>query len=215
MTGLILKDLLNLKRYVKSFGLIIILYTVIFINQSNTSFLVGFITIIGTMMVVTTFGYDELAKWDRYALTMPLRRKDIVLAKYLLGLILGAVGAVVSLLICLGVGYFKHRVDFAETLYAISLVLAIAILFLSVILPLIYKFGAEKARILMIASFLIPVLIVVAVNSFLKSHGMAAGLMSFLNQYQEIIPYAVAGFTLLALVVSCAASLVIFEKKDL
>ena len=37
--------------------------------------------------VVTAFSLDESSHWDRYALTMPIGRKDLVAAKYVMVLI--------------------------------------------------------------------------------------------------------------------------------
>ena len=51
------------------------------------------------MITITSFSYDALAKWDRYALSLPLTRKDIVAGKYLLSIILCLLATILSFLI--------------------------------------------------------------------------------------------------------------------
>ena len=40
--------------------------------------------ILCAMMVVTTFSFDENAKWEKYAMIMPISRKDLVLSKFVI-----------------------------------------------------------------------------------------------------------------------------------
>ena len=57
------------------------------------------ITLMLSMQVITTMSYDEYAKWDKYALTMNINRKDIVLSKYvffIMSIIIGMVVGVIS-----------------------------------------------------------------------------------------------------------------------
>ncbi|MDK2942114.1 MAG: type transport system permease protein, partial [Acetobacterium sp.] len=98
MKGLILKDLINLKSTFKMLGLMIALFAVIYIPQGN-GFIFGMIILMFAMMVVTTISYDDLAKWDAYALTMPVTRKEMVLSKYLVMALLNTLGAVLALIV--------------------------------------------------------------------------------------------------------------------
>ena len=71
MKGLIAKDFLNLKRYSFTLILILLLYGAIFLPMENGGF-AAVATVLCTMMVITTLSYDEMAKWDKYVLTMPI-----------------------------------------------------------------------------------------------------------------------------------------------
>jgi len=143
MKGLILKDLLNLKSTFKMLGVMIFVFAVIYIPQGN-GFVFGMIILMFAMMVVTTISYDDLAKWDAYALTMPVTRKEMVLSKYL-ALIVGVVGSVI-----MGQSFST------EVLVTIGVLYLIAFSFGSLMVPLIYRFGTEKARIMMFLCALIP-----------------------------------------------------------
>ena len=82
MKGLIIKDILNLKNYMKQLILVLIFFIAYGIFLKNGTFVGTMITLMLSMQVITTMSYDEYAKWDKYALTMNINRKDIVLSKY-------------------------------------------------------------------------------------------------------------------------------------
>ena len=91
MKGLILKDLLNLKSTFKMLGVMMLFFAVVFLPQGNGA-IFGIIIMMFAMMVVTTISCDDLAKWDAYALTMPVTRKEMVLSKYLVMVLLNTLG---------------------------------------------------------------------------------------------------------------------------
>ncbi len=94
MKGLILKDLLNLRKQARIILLFVGFYFVLgMINQSGDSF-GGVVALLFAMLAVTAMAYDERAGWDKYALTMPVSRRDLVVSKYLLGVLLSLAGLV-------------------------------------------------------------------------------------------------------------------------
>ena len=48
------------------------------------------------MLPISALGYDERCKWERYALSMPLRKKDLFFSKLLLGVLAIASGAAIQ-----------------------------------------------------------------------------------------------------------------------
>ena len=85
MAGLLLKDCYNLKSQLKMLGLFLILFLVLAISMKNSGFFAGIAMMLAVMMPVTALAYDERAKWDQFAVTMPVTRTQIVGSKYLLG----------------------------------------------------------------------------------------------------------------------------------
>lgn len=97
MKGLILKDLLNLKAQYKVF-VVMILFFVVFALMGDSHDTLGVIlTMITIMLPITALAYDERSQWDKYALTMPVSRRDLVLSKYLLGLLLAGASLIVNI----------------------------------------------------------------------------------------------------------------------
>lgn len=93
------------------------------------------------MLPTSCLAYDERAKWDRYALSMPLSVKDLVVSKYLLGYLMLAAGAALKLLaMALPIGNGSDFTSFVLTI-------AVSLLYLALQLPILFKFGVENGRI--------------------------------------------------------------------
>ncbi|MGX9756762.1 ABC-2 transporter permease [Clostridioides difficile] len=211
MKGLILKDLLNLKSNIK----VMILFMIVFgyissIGDGNNSSFVGVIIVLCTTMVVSTFSYDDLNKWDSYVLTMPIKRNTIVLSKYLTMLIFSLIGVIFSLIISIVIGYFKNTLVLGETLIITGLIFSISVCFASFILPLIYKFGTEKARLLMIACFLIPTAVILGLKSLLERFNSNISIEIILNTLVYCLPF----IAILFFVISYFISTKIYCKKE-
>lgn len=211
MKGLILKDLLNLKSNMK----VMILFMILFgymssIGDGNNSSFVGVIIVLCTTMIVSTFSYDDLNKWDSYVLTMPIKRNTIVLSKYLTMLIFSLMGVIFSLIISIINGYFKNTLILSETLIITGLILSISVCFASLILPLIYKFGTEKARLLMIASFLIPTAALLGLKNLLERFNSNVSIDIILNTLVYCLPF----IAILFFVISYFISTKIYCKKE-
>ena len=163
MKGLILKDLLNLRSTFKMLGAMIVFFAVAFLREGN-SFVFGIIILMFAMMVVTTISYVDLAKWDAYALTMPVTRAEMVLSKYLVMALLNTLGAVLSLIVGVAGSIIMRKSFDLEILTIIGLIYLIAFIFGSVIIPLIYKFGTEKARLMLFLCALLPTALILLVE---------------------------------------------------
>ncbi|HBH0125218.1 TPA: ABC-2 transporter permease, partial [Clostridioides difficile] len=190
MKGLILKDLLNLKGNIKFILLFIIMFGFMSsLGDGNVNNFIGVIIVLCTTMIVSTFSYDDLNKWDSYVLTMPINRNDIVLSKYLTMLIFSFIGVLVSLIVSVTIGYFKNTLILNETLLINALILSISVCFGSLILPLIYKFGTERARLLMILCFLVPTLALLVFKSILENISSPISIEIILNTLVYSLPF--------------------------
>lgn len=211
MKGLILKDLLNLKGNVKFILLFIIMFGFMSsLGDGNVNNFIGVIIVLCTTMIVSTFSYDDLNKWDSYVLTMPINRNDIVLSKYLTMLIFSFTGVLVSLIVSVTIGYFKNTLILNETLLINALILSISVCFGSLILPLIYKFGTERARLSIILCFLVPTLALLVFKSILENISSPISIEIILN----ILVYSLPFVAILLFVISYFISSKIYSKKE-
>ncbi len=211
MKGLILKDLLNLKGNVKFILLFIIMFGFMSsLGDGNVNNFIGVIIVFCTTMIVSTFSYDDLNKWDSYVLTMPIKRNDIVLSKYLTMLIFSFIGALVSLIVSVIIGYFKNTLVLNETLLINALILSVSVCFGSLILPLVYKFGTERARLLIILCFLVPTLALLAFKSILENISSPISIEIIFNTLVYSIPF----IAIFLFVVSYFISSKIYSKKE-
>ena len=194
MTGLMMKDFLVMRKGMKSYLLIIALYVALaWVGVFNYSFITTFIQVMLMVLPITAFVYDEQAKWDRYAMSLPLGRGKVVGARYLFVLILTLCTMSVGLA---GVAliHLLQQEDLIEMLLTLEVSSALGILVPSIILPLCYKLGAERARPYLYAVIFIPIIAVVLLSKL--------DLINFssLNQLAALSPAAlVAGAALLPL----------------
>ncbi len=101
--------------------------------------------------LVSTLSYDEMDHGLAFLFTLPIDRKMYVREKYLF--CMG--GAVITWFIALILYFAVLTVNHTQTLFEEEMLkglafLPIAILFLSLLLPLQLKFGVEKSRLLVI-----------------------------------------------------------------
>ena len=144
----------------KSMLLVLVILAVGLISSAGTeSYVVASGIICGTM-VITTFSFDNMSKWPRYAMIMPVSRKDLVASKFIVLLIFAVGGAIAGLVLGAGGGVLLHK-----------LVLNTAICG-SISIPLVFKFGAERARMLMFASFIAPSAIFYGIYKLLVGMGI-------------------------------------------
>lgn len=211
MKGLILKDIYNIRRNVKMLVLMLVIFGVIFIPQGGGAALIPIYVLLCSMMVVTTISFDDLAKWDKYALTMPVSRNDMVLSKYVVLAIFSLSGAVLGFLLSIVIGAFMGEIKLQEDLSITIISIAVSLVYGSIMLPFIYRFGVEKARILLILCFLLPTLLVIGGSAISESFGIP------LSQYYPVIKsvlWALPVVALLLFIGSCFLSIAIYRKKE-
>ena len=98
MKGLIVKDFLILRGQARMFVGILLLYVVMGVFMKDFSFFSAIILLVSAMLVVTTCAYDDSYKWNIYAGTLPIKKNQIVLSKYISSLLFVLTGVAVSLL---------------------------------------------------------------------------------------------------------------------
>ncbi len=150
--GLVLKDFLCLRRVLRSMLLVAAFYIMLSVTANfSLSLAAGMVTLLLSFMAANCFSYDKAAGWDVYARTFPLSRARQVSARYLTVLLLMAAGWVLSLAVA-GVGSLFGQLDDWSGFLTIDMVyICMALIFNAVMLPLLYKFGAERARVLIYA----------------------------------------------------------------
>ncbi|NLZ83975.1 MAG: ABC-2 transporter permease, partial [Clostridiales bacterium] len=145
MTGLIMKDLVNLKRYGKTLSAFIVIYAVMSFINKDASMFNSIFTVVLAMITISSYSFDEAANWDSYALSMPINRRDIVKSKYCLLLIISTLGIGVSLIFSIGINLYIGSENLLIG-FEFSVIGVMGILFFySIIIPIITKLGVEKA----------------------------------------------------------------------
>lgn len=97
MKSLILKDIYNIAHNAKTMIAIWLVLAFCLIPSSGAGSFIVPSTLICSMMVVTTFSFDENSQWMKYAMIMPLSKEKLVASKFCVALIFSLTGALIGL----------------------------------------------------------------------------------------------------------------------
>ena len=165
MSGLIWKDLMVLRKTLKTYGLFFLFYFLMAaVGLFNISFVTAVLQLIVIMLPMSAFAYDEQAKWDRYAIALPLGRRRVVAARYLFTLLMVLIAAAFSLLTCTVISITGNGL-FLENLAAVLTTLGLGLLVADLLLPLNYKLGPERSRPYLYAIVFLPVIALVGAGT--------------------------------------------------
>lgn len=220
--GLLKKDLYNLASY-KTTLMIITLFCGIAIIGTDAiywgSIVIG---IIVGMISLSTFSYDEMAKSNRYILTLPVTRKEIVLEKYILAIgatILGSLlGFVLTLLIGNMMNYVRpdNVIDInIDTLLSTSIGGLFGVLLIQAIqIPSIFKWGAEKGRIQMFIVLFVIALIGAGVGFLIKESGLSVDIEKLENTLKSFGWIILVILSFIIYFISYKVSYKIYKNKE-
>lgn len=182
MIGLLKKDIYALLRYARIFPVFILLYAgmSLFMDESGT-FITSTIIMICATMSVSAFAYDDMAKWNTYALSMPIRRTDLVYSKYLLAALLLSVSLIISGLMQWLIYTWNGTFQVQEFILSISVLSGMALLFVAFLFPLIFKFGVENSRIMILMLLAVPSAAVIAISKLSLPWLNLERLLEFMN----------------------------------
>ena len=155
MKGLLLKDWYQVRSSMKTMYLAVAVVLIIWMFGSSSSYVfpVSYAAIFLGILPVNLLTYDQSVGWVEYGQTLPVSKKTLVAEKYLIGLFCAAAAVVIGGLF---VTVIPLRTGTALDKDALSLLAGsvCAILLINGIsLPLLYRFGAEKARMIYVLTF--------------------------------------------------------------
>lgn len=166
MTGLIWKDILVMRKTLKTYVLFLGFYLLLAVlGMFDLSFVTAMINVIVMMLPIGAFSYDEIAKWDRYAMTLPISRRTIVGARYLFVLLMALGAAAFGLLACVLLSMAKGA-NLTEYLATILVSTGVALFIADILLPLSYKLGPERARPYLYVVVFLPLVVLFGAYQF-------------------------------------------------
>lgn len=162
MIGLLIKDFSIIKKQVK-IGIIILLFAAVWaFYEKNTTMFAYMSILLAFFLPITTIGYDERSQWNKYALCMPLKKSYLVTSKYVLGFLTVSISVIVFYLL-------TFLIDSKLSIDQLQIGLAIlsgGMIFLSIYLPICYRFGTEKTRYIIIILSFLPTIIMFLLKKF-------------------------------------------------
>ena len=205
MKALLMKDCYTLWKQVRIYLLVMLAISVF-----NGDFGNIFIVIWAALLPYTAIAYDERSKWDQMAAMMPYSTRDIVISKYVLGWLCTAAAALFAMAVqLLQTVLGSPLAAFAPVDNLMGCCASLCVL--AITLPLMFRFGVEKGRLMM---FLIIFLVcgsAGALSSIAVSvDHTAGGLSGPFAALMAVLPIAAAALT----AVSVPLSMKFYSRRE-
>ena len=210
MKGLVKYDLMQLAgTSKKSF------YLLYFVGLAAVGVMLGGGTIcsymavmIGCMTGVSFFSYESWYHWDSYCAVMPLSNRQIVVSRYISLLIVTGCGVLWGIVIGV-LALTAGKMDLTWTQWLLSMVQTVlaALLYMEIEIPVMYRFGVERGRIVNILLFII---LFAGISALAEINKMPAAVTSVVQLVFGVVWVVI----LLCFPVSIAVSMRIRAKKE-
>lgn len=210
MKALIYKDLISIKNALLLQFVIIIGLGIYFYKENQLVLIPLFFILIPIILLGMVFGIDNQYSTNKYLISCGISRKKIVFSRYTIIWFMSLFAMALSFV----VGFNKNPIT-----KEIPLILLISSLFFvtSIVgvveLPLMYKFGAEKARLV----FVILYFLVFAFFSTISSN--KEWILEYVNKGltmdKTLLSLIIFAITIIVHSISVFISIKIFENKEL
>lgn len=218
MKGLYIKDIRLLLKQ-KTFFLVIICLSIFnSMNLKNIAVVPSLMIFFLVSLVFTTIAYDEVDHGLTFLFTLPISRKKYVGEKYLLSI--GTIG--VALLLSLGIIVVMNKVQnqsiaAERLLFIFGFVCLLGLLYMSLLMPIYFKFGAEQSRLILML-VIGTVLFLSFAGSYLAEKmdiNVANKLNAILSQPAWLLILVSLAIVAIAAALSYVISVSIVKKKEL
>lgn len=144
MKGLIYENFLILKKQILMSCILLLFAIIPSIKISSYIFFI-LSTILISMLPITAFVYENESKMIKVLLSMPINRNIFVKSKYLSTLILSTIGFIINFLFTIIV-----EKNVLMSVIIATLCFIIGTTLMNIMLPLIFKYGVEKAKFILV-----------------------------------------------------------------
>ena len=213
MKGLLYKDIVVLRKQISTLLVFVLVYGGFCVAGVFDFSIIGvLIAVFGLTIPMSSVALDDTSHWDRYAAATPAGRKGIVAGKYLFTLLVilvsGLAGTAITLVFSV-VGLTES--PFQELIVVTASCASVTLLLDAVLLPFMLKYGAEKARIISMITFVVIFGSVVLLGGLANNGANMPHLPDWLVTTLPVVfgLISVGGFVL-----SFAVSLGIYNRKE-
>ena len=198
--ALLYKDFNALKRYARIMLVVAVVCSFIFKEQGSSLI----VMIYSASLLLTTMAIDEREHFLRRAISDSGRNKAIVGEKYILLFILVMAAVVISIILEMVMAViYKRSIEWGSMITIMLSGFALTSFSGGTTIPLTLKYGAEKARIILLLCYMVPAILMMwllpSVNITLSTFTLSIVIIIF---------------SLLLYLFSFFVSVKILEKKD-
>ena len=181
--------------------MIIVICLIMAYANSGFAYISSYLTFMGTGLVFNSFSYDMYHNEMTYLFALPFSKKEYCLEKYIYAFIVTFISWLIAFLITAAT-----HINLETIIVQVAMLFS-GFIYLSITIPVVMKYGREKATIIVLMLVLVLFL---AVASGATSVGM---LMSNFSGFTLIGIYAF--IVLIALILSYRSTISILNDKEL
>ena len=152
MKGLLLKDWYQVRTNMKTMYLTVAFVLVIWVLSTSSAYVFP-VSYAAIFLPVNLLTYDQSVGWVEYGRTLPVSKKTLVAEKYLIGLFCAAAAVVIGGLFVTVIPLRTGTAPDKDVLSLLAGSVCAILLINGISLPLLYRFGAEKARMIYVLTF--------------------------------------------------------------
>lgn len=218
MIQLILKDILLQKKRLLYFPVLYNIFIIIVLQEYLASFLVAGI-VVSYIMLQTAVVYEDMNKSEIIINSLPIKKKKIILARYLSVFVYLVISIVIYLIVSslFVLLHLPFKVQPVTISGVVTIIMSLGML-VSIYLPVFYKYGYIKAKLFHIlfimAAFSLPTTIV---NIFKDSPD--AAVVKYINMFINGLStgefsFIILLFTILVMSLSIYISVKFYKKRE-
>ncbi|CEH34538.1 ABC-2 transporter permease [Romboutsia lituseburensis] len=201
---------LNLKSVFKQIWLIAAIWIVV--SAFNPTFLNMLFGMIIVLTVYQVMAYEDMNGIDNIISVMPVKKKEYVLSRYLMGII-----ALFISIIIVSIEYFV-ALKLNQNLISLDVLLVaggtVGVIAMCIVIPILLKFGINKGRVVVILIMMVLMMIPSGVIGYLaESPEAMEKTIEMINNVGISLIAFVLNFVVLA--ISTTISIKIYENKEI
>lgn len=207
MKGLLYKDFKLIKRQLAIIGIFIFVMFINVATNKNYYILPVLFMLISYVITPTIIYHDVQSNFSKFIFATPCTKRDYVLSKYFPAFIT----AILSLFVNVIFSSFSGM-GFKDIILIGTIGFSLPLLSIVFLIPMIFKFGVEKGKILMVIFYFIIFALISRVRKIMELVNEFSVRFQFLTIYHIVIILLI--LTLLITAVSIFISVKIIKNKD-
>lgn len=213
MMGLLYKDCIIMRRQLWTLLVFLVIYGgLAAIGVFDVSLMAALIAVLGVNIPTSSVAMDDASRWNCYAVATPAGRRGIVNSKYLFTVLLLLLSALVAIVLLLLLSLCKlSDASSGEIVFIVLGCAAVTLLLDAVLLPLLLKYGAEKARFINLITFFVVFGSILLLSGLMQS---GITLPKLPHNLVQALPGLFGILAIGAFVVSYFISLGIYDRKE-
>ena len=121
-------------------------------NPTLVPYIISIQVLLFVVNIGTSLRADEVSKWNKYEITLPVSRNSIILAKYISIVILLIFGVLMGIMTVLLSHTSEYPMTLSTLLRGFEVGLTLSFFSVAIMCPLVLKLGTEKNELILILS---------------------------------------------------------------